>query len=244
MIKIAICDDKLDQIKIMRAALDHYEQENSDSNFDVSSFDNSFLFLEELENGAKFDILLLDICMPGVLGTELAKFVRKNKDKAEIIFITTSDDFAVDAFALKATHYLLKPFNQVQFNDAINMAIEHVQAKVDKSITFKCSGGIVASISLAVISYIESFSHEQIIHLTGGEILETRQTLSGFIEQLDSLAKGQFISPCKGFIVNQNQIRTIAPDAITMKGGETVPIIKRMYRKTKDTYFEYMFGGK
>ncbi|MDR3601423.1 MAG: response regulator [Desulfosporosinus sp.] len=54
-------------------------------------------------------MLLLNIGMPGIVGTQVAAEVRKRKDKSEVIFLTTSDEFAVDAFALKATHYLAKP---------------------------------------------------------------------------------------------------------------------------------------
>lgn len=44
MIKIGICDDKLEEIKIMRAALDNYEKENSDSTFDVVALTTHFYF--------------------------------------------------------------------------------------------------------------------------------------------------------------------------------------------------------
>lgn len=244
MIKIGICDDKIKQIEIMKRALHSYESANSINNLEVSCFSNSFLFLQELENGSKFDILLLDICMPGILGTDIARKIRKNKDKTEIIFITTSDEFAVEAFALKATHYLIKPFSQNKFDEALTMAIERVQLNEDKFILLNCSGGIVASILLKDILYIESYSHEQTLYLCSGEKLETRSTLNSLFVDLNALENNQFISPCKGYIVNQNQIRTITPEGITMKGGKTIPIIKRMFRKTKDAYFEYMFGGK
>ena len=56
------------------------------------------------------DIVLLDVCMPGILGTEVAQELRKFSSSTEIIFLTTSDEFAMDAFAVKATDYLLKPF--------------------------------------------------------------------------------------------------------------------------------------
>lgn len=64
-------------------------------------------------------MLLLDICMPGLLGTDIAREVRQRKDKTEIVFLTGSDEFAVEAFTLKAAHYLVKPFSQDEFDEAL-----------------------------------------------------------------------------------------------------------------------------
>lgn len=55
--------------------------------------------LTYLENRETYDILILDVYMPVMLGTEVAKELRNRGDQTRIIFLTTSTDHAIDAFA-------------------------------------------------------------------------------------------------------------------------------------------------
>lgn len=111
MLHIAICDDQQDQIQKIREAAEKYFQ-NRKENMSCQTFENAFAFVEAVDKGALFDIVLLDVCMPGILGTDVARELRDHHSRAEIIFLTTSDEFAVEAFEVKATDYLLKPFTQ------------------------------------------------------------------------------------------------------------------------------------
>lgn len=241
MIKIGICDDNYKQIEIIKDSLYSFEKENDEnfnSPFEISSFDNSFLLTSELDKGVKFDILLLDICMPGMLGTDVAKTVRKNKDITEIIFITTSDEFAVDAFALKAAHYLLKPFSREEFNEAIIRAIAKISTK--KTINIKTKDSF-REICIDEILFIESFSHVLSIHLST-ETLEIRDSLTSVLAQLNAAAVGQFISPCKGYIVNLKSVKMLSRDCFKLSGGQTIPLAGRSFAKIKEMYFNYKFG--
>lgn len=164
--RIAICDDKKDQIEIIKLALEKYlscKQETAE----LYTFDKAFDFLD-MQGKNAFDLVLLDICMPGLLGTDVAREIRSRKDKTEIIFLTTSDEFAVDAFVFKAAHYLIKPFCQQDFDEAINRAIINIGDRATKTITFKCVGGSVETVDKNIIQYIESNSHTQNIFLQNG----------------------------------------------------------------------------
>ena len=76
--RIAICDDKAEQIEIIASAVKAYFLETQRQNYEVTSFSKSFDFLDEQEKNP-FDLVLLDICMPGMLGTDVAKEIRKRK---------------------------------------------------------------------------------------------------------------------------------------------------------------------
>ncbi|MEG0664458.1 MAG: response regulator, partial [Clostridia bacterium] len=108
--KIAICDDLQKYLCKMDKSLNDYLINKSIHNCKVDKYDNPTLFLDYIEKNGGYDIVLLDICMPGISGTAVAHEIRDRHDKTEIIFVTTSDEFAVDAFALKAVHYLIKPY--------------------------------------------------------------------------------------------------------------------------------------
>lgn len=63
--------------------------------------------------------------MPGILGTEIVQEIRdKNEDSTDFIFLTTSSDFAVEAFALHVNDYLTKPYTKERLTDTLDRVIE------------------------------------------------------------------------------------------------------------------------
>ncbi len=78
---------------------------------------------------SKVDVVLLDIQMPELSGTQLAKIIEPN---IEIIFTTAYPEFAVEGFELKALDYLIKPISFIRFLDAINRYKSLQQNKENK----------------------------------------------------------------------------------------------------------------
>ena len=89
--------------------------------------------------------------------------------------------------------------------------------------------------------YVESASHSQHVHLKRGEQIESRQTLSELLSLFTQHAKGQFITPYKGYIVNQKSIRSIEPDKLVLTSGAKVPIVRRNFKQLKDQYVSFIF---
>lgn len=239
--RIAICDDMPEQLELIKKVTLEYGFYND--SYEIDTFNKSYDFLDAHEKET-YDLVLLDICMPGMLGTEVAKEIRTRKDKTEIIFLTTSNEFAIDAFEVNAVHYLLKPFTQIAFNQAVDRAMQRIDQKLTKMMYLKCPKGVVHSVDKNSISYIESSAHRQSVILNDGTTIETVQTLLELYQTLQELSNGQFITPYKGFIVNQHAISTIESDRITLKSGKIIPIPRRTFNIIKQTYFNYMFGGR
>ena len=240
MIKIAICDDEEAQVESIRHATEKYFSKKNES-VTYKTFTNSFLLLEEFDKGSGFDIVLLDICMPGMLGIEVAKDINKAKRKTEIIFLTTSKEFALEAFSLGAAHYLVKPFTQEQFEEAMERALFRYHKANSSKILLKLIGGGIRVIDLTEIIYIESASHVQTVQLIDGDAIRVRQSLSQLLEILEKIAPGQFVSPYKGYIVNQKEIRTIKSNGIAMCDDREIPLVKREYKQFQQRYFNYIF---
>lgn len=239
--RVAICDDDINQLAVIKAAMEQYVIQHAEQTYAIECFDNPLEFLQRSENTGGYDILLLDICMPGILGTDIAKEIRKKKEKIEIIFLTTSKDYAVEAFALKAAHYVVKPFTAEQFAEALDRAVGNIKNKQMKNISIKMKNGDLRFVELSEIMYVESFSHSQTIYLKSGESLEARQSLTKLSSIFDEASKGQFICPYKGFIVNQKNIQGIGSDKIILKNGKEIPIVKRNCAELKQQYFSFMF---
>jgi DNA-binding LytR/AlgR family response regulator len=239
--KIAICDDDIKQLDLIKMAVENYIKEHGEQNFDIECFDDPCVFLQQYEKSGGYDIVLLDICMPDILGTEVARKIRKRQDKSEIIFLTTSSDYAVEAFALKAAHYIIKPFTTEQFFEAMDRAAQKFKNRQIKKISLKLRNGEVRIVELDEIMYVESYLHSQNVCLKNGECIETRQTMAGLSCLFDEAAKGQIISPYKGFLVNQKSIRNIASNKIILKNGKEIPVVKRNLSAIKEAYFNFAF---
>ncbi len=244
MLHIAICDDQYDQIKMIRSAAEQYIA-RLDIKAVITEYGNAMEFLESLNRSGGFDILLLDICMPGFLGTQVAKEVRGRKDKTEIIFLTTSNEFAVDAFALKAAHYLLKPISQNQFDEAMDRATERFLGDQVKTISVKLENGSVLLVDINDILYLESSGHTQCIYLGDGTCKNARLSLARLAQELEEASPGQFINPYKGYLVNQRAIRAIEPKQIILHCGTRLPLPRGGFRQLQEVFFEYHFreGG-
>ena len=238
---IAICDDRKDQIDKMKTSVNKYFKIHDEWSIQLRCFDNAFLFLESLDEMGGCDIALLDICMPGILGIDIAKDIRTRRDKTEIIFLTTSDEYAVDAFMLKAAHYLLKPYTQVQFNEAMDRAMISFKESSLKNIVIKTENGDTRRVDIEEIMYIESQGHQATIYTKNGPITEKRRSLLRFMEELEKLSPRQFISPYKGYVVNQKEIKSLHRDWIILRSGAKIPVPKRGFHQLESSYFDYIF---
>ena len=70
------------------------------------------------------DALFLDIKMPGLSGLDLARVLARFASPPQIVFVTAHDDYAVEAFELKALDYLLKPVRPERLEEAVRRVVE------------------------------------------------------------------------------------------------------------------------
>lgn len=111
MLQIAICDDNIDELSNMVQLINQYRTSRNFS-CEYAVFPNGFELISTLEKGKLFDIYCLDIIMPGFTGIDVAKEIRCFDKNAPIIFFTSSPDFALESYSVKAINYILKPISK------------------------------------------------------------------------------------------------------------------------------------
>ena len=115
----------------MRQIVSEYALAHAALSLSVKCFQNPFDMLAEIDRSGAPDIALLDICMPGILGTEVAReILGKSAEDTDVIFLTTSPDFAVEAFALHAGDYLTKPYDKRRLTDTLDRVIEKRRSRL------------------------------------------------------------------------------------------------------------------
>lgn len=122
---VIICDDQKDELEHMKQIVSEYADAHPELFMKIKCFLSPFDLLDDIHVNGAPDIALLDICMPGILGTEIVRKIRdKNEDSTDFIFLTTSSDFAVEAFALHVNDYLTKPYTKERLTDTLDRVIE------------------------------------------------------------------------------------------------------------------------
>lgn len=240
--RIAICDDMPEQLALMAKGTEAYLQRKN-IKAEISVFENALSLLENMDRQGECEIVLLDICMPGLSGIDIAREIRQHNGRTEIIFLTSSDEYAIDAFALKATHYLLKPYSEASFSEALERAFERIKPNESKTLVVKTEGGDICSLDIEEIRYIESHAHSQMVHIGNELKIESRRSLSRLFEELEALSPSQFFMPYKGYIVNHKAVASIETKRILLTDGVGIPLPRGKAGEMKKRHFDYMFQG-
>jgi DNA-binding LytR/AlgR family response regulator len=238
MMKIAICDDEVKELNKTKAMCEKYISLHSELNVRINSFTSPEELLH-ITQQEQFDILLLDIYMPAMTGTELARTLREKNIECQIVFLTTSLSHAVEAFSLHAAHYLVKPYTADQFEDALSKAVSAVERRKKFQIKLKTTDG-VQKINLSDILYSETEGHVQRIHLTD-RCLQVRITCCDLFEMLSN--DHCFFKCGSSYILNLGKIEEVSARSILFENGEQIPMQRRQYKELLDRYTGYSLEG-
>lgn len=174
------------------------------------------------------DIMLLDIQMPDLTGLELVKSLEK---KPAVIFTTAYSEYAVDAFNLAVTDYLLKPFDFQRFVQAINKAVGHVQPKVE--LEQKTVDSVSRSndfITVKADYKLYKINYDDLLYIEGQHEYVTFHTTQRRITALFALKdlegilpKDKFVRVHKSYIVSFKHIQDLDKSEVTVAGNK-VPV--------------------
>lgn len=232
--RIAICDDIQTELEIICTALDTYSKAHPEYYFDIDEYSAASDLLHEVEKGKTYDIALLDICMPDKLGTDAAEEMLARSPEMGVVFLTTSSEYAVEAFAMNATHYLLKPFSQEQFDAAFDRAIKKTEDQV--LLSLDCVNGVYR-VRISEIVSIESQNHYLLLGLSSGETLRLRMKLSQMFEEIQKYP--EFIKVGVSYVVNLDFVRSISGNNIEMQDGVKIHVPRRSVEEVQRAYMEF-----
>ncbi|MFA9397594.1 MAG: LytR/AlgR family response regulator transcription factor [Clostridiaceae bacterium] len=227
---IAICDD----LKVERDALREYIKKYI-SYAEVFEYENGNELLNQHKRN-RYDLIFLDIVMPVINGMEVAEGIREYDKKTPIVFLTTSEEFAVRSYRVSAFDYLLKPINKKEMQ---NCLMRFIDSKIDiRSIIVKVMG-VDIKICISNILYLESNLHKITFHLVGKRKIEVTAKLSDYDRLIENF---NFCRCHKSYIVNIKHISSIFGDEYTMTNGDKIKISRQYFSNAKKAYFDYVFS--
>ena len=233
--RIAIVEDQQDEIARLERYLERLRQEVSLS-LETDAFQDPVQFLESYR--LNYDLILLDIRMPGMTGMEVAQRIRQKDTGVEIVFITSLAQYAIDGYRVQALDYLLKPVTYFEFRRAMDRALKKAESNKEESILLQVDRQ-PKRVTVSDILYLESADHKLSVHLAGGDSMTCWCTLSALLEQLP---QGQFSRINSGTAVNLQAVDGLRGDDVRLINGVTLPVSRRQ-KKLFCTELAAYFGG-
>lgn len=237
MIKAAVCDDDVSVLNETRELLDRYCRERG-REISYTAFHSPVDLMAVIEGGTRFDILFLDILMPGHNGIETAREIRNYDTNVKIIFLTSSTEFAVQSYTVKAYFYQLKPLRAEALFRVLDAVLEECGQERENSLILRC-GGVITRIEPGKLEFCEVIHRTLLFHLSSGRVLESTGSLDELGRQLDPY--GCFLRVHRSYIVNLDYVRTISNRAVTMTCLMEIPIPRGKYSEIKDAFLAYAF---
>ena len=231
--QIAIVDDLKSERDLLSIYLVRYCKENS-----ISLNLVKFTCGEEIlaAKTTSFDIIFLDIYMPGLSGIETASEIRKLDANCLLVFSTTSSDFAVKSFRVRAFDYLVKPYKYEQLAEIMTLA-EKALNKSSRYIEVKESREMV-KILIRDILYADYDNHYIQIH-TKENIIKTYLSFQDFSPLL--LKYPQFLNCYRNCIINMDSVDSLHDNDFVLTNGERLPITREKRLEIRQLYADYAF---
>ncbi len=237
MVNIFLCDDNNETVEKYSALIKHTAQKNH-IDIALSVFYSGESLLFHLSDTPDLpDVIYLDILMERLNGINTAKQLRGMGCKAEIIFLTSSEDYVFDSFDVSAIHYLLKEeTTKEKFEEVFLRAV--LLTDGEEARKFVCKSGAARKIiPVKEISHFDIFKGVVSVHYGKGEKFSYWMTM----EELETQLLGKsFIRTHRSYIVNLQYIAKFGRRVVLLKTGENIPVGVTYEEKVKETFMDYM----
>jgi len=178
------------------------------------------------------DLMFIDIQMPGYNGVEIYKSL---ECKPMVVFTTAFSEYAVEGFNVNAVDYLLKPYTQERFKQAVQKAYDSFKTSLpldfNRYISLRCNYSLT-KVLIDDIQLIESFDDYLTIYLPEKQLV-VRMTLKTILEQLP---ENKFARVHRSYIIPIDKIENVRNKIITVN-AKKIPIGSKF---EKDFFAKYM----
>lgn len=229
--RIAVCEDNNIVAAFMEDYIASMDAENIE--YEIFTSGDDLIHYMEQEN-VTFNILFMDIKMPGRNGIETSAYVREKDKNALIIFITDHKEYVYEVFDVLPFRFLIKPVTREALNLVMKKAFEHFN--LTKQVFFFKQNKTQLQVAFDEIIYFEGNLRKVRLVTTGGEY-DFYGKISEVVKKLDG---NLFLQIHNSYIVNMDQIRKISESVVLLKSGTTLPISKKYREYVRQKHIQYM----
>lgn len=229
--RIAVCDDeelfRIEFKNVLDKALVNVD-------YDIDTFSGGSSLYEAFLK-SPFDLVFLDIEMPGIDGITLAKRLRAISENVHIVFLTSHIEYALEGYEVNALRYLVKPVDMNKLNEVL----KYVQDKKNNSrqIMIREEGEDIV-IDISDIIYMESMDKNVRIVTSKREYV-TRYNISDYEEELKNSG---FLRIHRGYLISLSKVKKIVKNDVVMDGDISLPVSRSNIKALKDALYAYVEG--
>ena len=234
--KIAVCDDNKTDLLQMVTLLETYRHSRK-ADFIYTSFISAIELLASMER-VDYDLILLDVLMPGINGIQAAREIREAEKHAEIVFLTSSPEFALDSYSVRAYYYILKPATKEKLFPVLDRLMDNFKKPVD-TLLIKTQSSVLR-IPYIKIEYIEVSLKKLFFYLTDGSKREVNGSLADYEQVL--LRRPEFMKVHRSYLVNFQWVLELRQGELITAIGRRVPVARSAYPQLRTAYTQFLFS--
>lgn len=231
--RIAVVEDQDHDYLRIKEHLDRFASEKA-LDLVVKHFSRAEQFLQNYQ--PTYDIVIMDIVLPGMNGMEAAHLLRQQDPRVLLIFLTNMSEYAIKGYEVNAIGYVMKPVAYHGLAMHLTNAVKRIDGLDDISIVLRFRDGVKVLLSRD-ITYIEVTDHDLLIHTVNGTL-----AAYGSLKDLEKKLTGNGFYRCSAWsLVNLRYVKDLFKDEITV-GGDTVHISRSKRKGLLDALSAYLGG--
>lgn len=231
MLRIAVVeDDAPTREKLCTLIRDHAVSKGKD--LAVTPLEDGSSLLGGALSG--YDIIFLDIMLPGLTGMEVAERIRAGDPDVVLVFVTNAAQYAIKGYAVGALDFVLKPVNPYEFLVKLERALERAAQRRQRPITLQTAGGVQV-LSSRDILYVETRDRKLFYHTTRG-CFAVRSSMQSAEALLGSL---RFVRCNQCYLVNLCHVQSVQGDFVTV-GRDRLEVSRRQRAAFLEAMLQYV----
>lgn len=221
MLRIAVCDDELEIAEELSVTIKKIMNEINE-NAKIYTFINSY---EMLESHIKFNLIFLDVEMPGLNGIETAQKIREIDSHVQIVYVTNYHDYMKKAYRVHAFDYIQKPIEYESIHTVICDYLKTISSETNDVIEFTTEGSEKMLLKVnEIITIMCGYKRRRVVVITTEREYTFKGTITGIYETLD---ENEFFMPNRSCIINMSMVKSFKRNEnITMNDGQDVSLPK------------------
>ena len=234
MIKAAICEDSELDRDILKEIISFLLTDRG-LEYNINSYTSGRELVAGYKNHPS-DIIFLDILMDDIDGIETGRLIREMDDKVEIVYCTSSKDFAIAAYDVHAMGYLLKPYEILRIGAVIDYYVQKHPQKNHNFIEVKSKRKPLI-IPYKDIIHMESDNKVVYIYTTTQGIVKVYNKLDAFESELSD---SRFLRCHQSYLVNMQYVVSVVDSDFIMIDDQMIPIRKSGKKLIVKKYEDYL----
>lgn len=231
--RIAIVDDVRSDAGLLQSYLQRYQEEGI-GEWEIMLYSCGEDFLARYQ--PMFDLVILDIDMPGLNGVDIARRIRAMGDNVVLMFVTNMPQYALQGYAVDAVDYLIKPVSYEEFSLKLKKAQRYIRLNQSAQLTLHTGDG-VALVQSDQLLYVESSLHYLTYHTLDGDY-----RVRGSLSQAEVELPPSLFARCGGsFLVNLRHVRGVDKQDVLV-GEERVKLSRGKRLEFMEKFSKYLGG--